>query len=406
MSIFVSNISTSQRTLNPSFNGAVKPEDYDYLIKTPYQESTNDSDPANYGYLPFKNYNDYDFFCLRTKLLDSLPEFLPNPTYTELKIYEDNAMHVYLRIFSNGVSLYNIAEDTLSSGKVSESSSSNNKVSQMKNIRNKIQVKVNLFTGKNAKDCLLFTPIKILDRGDYFQVHYLSNSIQGKSYSGESMEQEREYKVIPKEYTREILPFLRLDWQSKPYIKNGKIYINLFDLDELTEGQITFTELYNDYNIKIKDKIIEMYNEGYIVGLRDSIVKNWNLETAGKMYKIKWETQIFLPPSMTRVEFIRHVSNVSDMTDQESPDINIYFKTGSNIETLYSFPNGHINLSDEAKEKRKKISILLNKEYPTLSKKGNFVIGPDGEDMLMVKVNNFDDAMKVGGLVKPVRNWT
>src|SRR3990167_2102946 len=193
------------------------------VIYTPFQREFGNDYPSGPEPFPKESYTRYDLFCLETKLTPHLRD-LSSKYYMRYGFMEfHGAMRTVIDIC--------LADEIVHLN--------NDEMVKMQKLVDK------LVTYK-PKHCLLF-----------------DSSYQIKHY--------------PKEWVRNILPFLDFPSGYTPIYEEGKIYIDLSNLDKYKDR---WERLY----FIVRDKLTEMYNKGAIVLYKqDRFVLDWDLTFIGNI---------------------------------------------------------------------------------------------------------------------------
>ena len=234
------------------------------VILTPYYQTVLNRKYNECVEEPDYNFNSYNLFCLKTRLLPRVQKILGynvdilyGSTQTENKnVIYTNVTLVKYRIGAekNQVEL-NLNENI-------------EEVSITDDQKKQIQKDVDEITTKDSDACLLMS----------FNENITDD----------------EGKTIPIDWLEKIIPYVSIDGKLNSFVNDNGLHLVLTAYTK-ADVPYTYSEKYNQVLIATRNQVISMYKAGYIYIYpdehRDKLVHAWDLETVdddGYLYRPRW----------------------------------------------------------------------------------------------------------------------
>lgn len=207
------------------------------------------------------NYTPYNVFCLKTRLSDFVSQVVGEVVFSFLSFYTGNKMSLNL-VLSQYVSAveYRSAFQTMN---VSPDQ------------RRLIEQKINDILTVDPLACLLISP-----------------DINLVTLGGDR---------IPNPWIRQVLPFVMVDAQYRPFVNDDGYHVDLSawtirtpEEVEVDVEEMLYDEKYQQLQAEVVEKLRDMYDDGYFVvygRLSSEIADKWGfipVDNEGQLYRPNW----------------------------------------------------------------------------------------------------------------------
>ena len=234
------------------------------VILTPYYQTVLNRKFNECVEEPDYNFNSYNLFCLKTRLLPRVQKIVGNDIDILYGLKQaENKNIIYTTVVL--VNYQTVSEKNQVELNVNQSIE---EVQLTQDQRKQIQKDVDEITTKNADACLLMSFNEALvDEGG---------------------------KIVPVNWLEKIVPYVQIDGKLNSFVNEYGLHLIL---TAYTGSVIPYTylEKYNQVLLDVRSQIISMYKAGYLYiypyNNRDQLIEKWDLEMVdqeGFLYRPRW----------------------------------------------------------------------------------------------------------------------